>query len=445
MVKHQRTQTLLMQTPASIPDAFTPNIPAARAPIAAALGSGRDLLTEVEAKAVLRAYGFSVVDTQLARPPDAAVAAAVAMGFPVVMKIVSPSITHKSDVGGVVLNLETPEAVRSAALAMTTRVMRQQPGATITGFSIQQMISHDHAHELILGVATDPVFGPIILVGDGGVAVEVLADQAIALPPLNMMLAQDMLSRTRVHRLLRGYRDRPPVDLDAIAVDLVRLSQLIIDLPEIIELDINPLLVSPKTTIALDARIRVATARGDDASRLSIRPYPIELEEHATLQDGQRVLLRPIRPEDEAAHLAFCEKVDPQDMYFRFFTRARDFSHTQLARYTQIDYDREMAFIAVDTANGETLGVVRAVSDANNDAAEFAILVRTDMQGQGLGTLLMRKIVAYSLSRGTGRLYGHVLQNNSGMLKLAEQLGFKVDYNVDDSVAVATLHLTDSR
>lgn len=441
MVKYQRTQTLLMQTPPSIPDAFTPDIAAARAPIAAALAAGRDLLTEVEAKAVLRAYGFSVVETQFVPTPDAAVSAAVRMGFPVVMKIVSPQITHKSDVGGVALNLESPAAVRSAALAMLTRVMRQQPEAQVSGFSVQQMVAHDHAHELILGVATDPVFGPIILVGDGGTAVEVLADKAIALPPLNMMLAQDMLRRTRVYRLLRGYRDHPAVDLDAIAVDLVRLSQLIIDVPEIIELDINPLLVSPDTTIALDARIRVAIARESGAARLAIRPYPIELEEYCTLQNGRRILLRPIRPEDEAAHLAFCEKVDPQDMYFRFFTRARDFSHTQLARYTQIDYDREMAFIAVDPGSGETLGVVRAVSDANNQAAEFAILIRTDMQGLGLGTALMRKIVVYSRARGTGRLYGHVLNNNRGMLQLAEQLGFVIDYTTDDSVAIATLTL----
>jgi acetyltransferase len=444
LVKHQRTQELLMQTPASVPEVFTPDIPAARAPIEAALAAGRDQLTEVEAKAVLRAYGFTIVDTRLAATPEAAVAMAVAIGFPVVIKLVSPEITHKSDVGGVVLNLESPEAVRTAALAMATRVQRQFPQATIEGYSVQQMVRRPRAREVILGVATDPVFGPVILFGDGGTAVEVLADKAIALPPLNMLLAADLLKRTRVHKLLRGYRDHPAADLEAIAVDLVRLSQLVIDVPEIVELDINPLLADGEGTIALDARIRVAQASGRGTERLAIRPYPVELEETTELPGMGKLLLRPIRPEDEAAHLEFCEKVDPQDMYFRFFTRSRDFSHDQLARFTQIDYDREMAFIAVHPGPGagfETVGVVRAVSDANNTAAEFGILVRSDLQGKGLGVALMRKIIAYCRARGTARLYGHILPTNRGMLALAAELGFELDHATDDNVVIANLKL----
>jgi acetyltransferase len=260
-----------------------------------------------------------------------------------------------------------------------------------------------------------------------------------------MMLASDLIKRTRVHKLLRGYRDHPPANLEAIAVDLVRLAQLVVDVPEIVELDINPLLADGEGTIALDARIRVAQASGRGAERLAIRPYPVELEETIALPGRGKLLLRPIRPEDEAAHLDFCEKVDPQDMYFRFFTRSRDFSHDQLARFTQIDYDREMAFIAIHpdpSAGFETVGVVRAVSDANNTAAEFGILVRSDFQGKGLGLALMRKIIAYCRARGTGRIYGHILPTNRGMLALATRLGFELDHATDDNIVIANLKLS---
>jgi acetyltransferase len=341
----------------------------------------------------------------------------------------------------VALGLLSAEEVRAAAVSMHAHVRQQRPDAHIEGFSVQVMIDRSNRRELIIGMTIDPIFGPILLFGDGGTAVEVLADKAIALPPLNMMLAGDMIQRTRVYKLLRGYRDYPAAKLGDLAFDLVRLSQMVVDLPEIVELDINPLLAGSEGTIALDARIRVAHASGRGADRLAIRPYPAELEEQLILANGEPILLRPIRPEDEAAHLAFCEKVDPQDMYFRFFTRARDFSHAQLARFTQIDYDREMAFIAVKPATGETMGVVRAVADANNSAAEFAIIVRSDWQGRGLGTTLMRKLIGYCKSRQTGKLYGHILQSNHDMLVLAEQLGFKLDYASDDSVVIATMIL----
>lgn len=444
LLQHERTQTLLMQTPPSLPEAFRPDAEAARKTIDAALHEGRDLLTELEAKSVLTAYGLPVVQTRFAATAEEAATAAEALGFPVVVKLVSPEVTHKSDVGGVALNLESTEAVCLAVRGIVERVQRLAPQARVSGYSVQQMVRRPRARELILGVATDPVFGPVILFGDGGTAVEVLADKAIALPPLNMMLAHDLVHRTRVYKLLRGYRDQPAADLEGIALSLVRLSQLIVDVPEVIELDVNPLLADAAGIIALDARVRVGKATCRGAERLAIRPYPKELEETIVLDGGEALLVRPIRPEDEAAHLEFCEKVDPQDMYYRLFTHWRHFTHAFLARFTQIDYDREMAFIAVrknTDGKDETLGVARAVFDPNNQRAEYGVLVRSDLHGQGLGTRLMRKIIAYCRSRGTRTLFGHILSDNRAMLQLATDLGFTLDYDSDDNVVIATMPL----
>jgi len=445
MIGNRRNQELLMQTPPSIPEDFAPDLAAARVPIATALNAGRDLLTEVEAKSLLAAYGFPVVETHCVTDAEAAVAKAKTIGYPLVLKILSPDISHKSDIGGVALNLETAEAVRQAARGMLKRVRAAMPAARIDGFSLQRMVQRPRARELIVGAATDPVFGPVILFGEGGTAVEVLGDKAIALPPLNLHLARDLISRTRIYRLLRGYRDQPAADMDAIAMTLVRLSQLLIDLPEVVEADINPLLADQNGVIALDARVRVRAATGRGADRLAIRPYPKELEETLTLKTGESLCLRPIRPEDEPAHKRFIESLDAQDVYFRFFAHVHEFTHTMLARFTQIDYDREMAFIATRTgADGEpeTMGVVRAVADADNRQAEFAVVVRSDFHHHGLGHALMQAIIRYCRNRGTGRLVGPMLKNNRGMIELARGLGFIIENPPDDDIVIATLDLT---
>ena len=429
MVQYDQNQVALMQTPPSIPGTFTPDRETAATVISRALADGRDMLTEPEAKDILRAYGVPVVDTRAAANIEEAVRHAEDMGYPVALKILSPDISHKSDVGGVLLDIESVQLLRYAAEGMLARIQRQQPGARIRGFSVQKMVQWPGAYELILGATTDPVFGPVMLFGRGGTAVEVAADKAVALPPLNMALADDLIRRTHVYRELRGYRDRPAIDLDAVKLTLLKASQIIIDHPEVQELDINPLFANTKGILALDARIAVAKAARSGAARLAIRPYPRELEEWLTLKDGERILLRPIRPEDEPAHHELFRRLSQKDVYFRFFRAINDLDHRQLARYTQIDYDREMAFIATtDGERPETLGVVRAVADADNHTAEFAIVIRSDHQGVGLGHTLMDKLIRYCSGRGLQRLVGETLLDNQPMIKLARNFGFEVRY-----------------
>lgn len=437
LVDYRRNQAALMETPPSLALDQRPDVTAARAVVGAALRDGRTVLTEPEAKAVLAAYGIDTVVTRTATTPQEAAVLAERIGFPVAVKILSPDITHKSDVGGVVLDLESASAVRNAAEAMRDRLAAIQPAARLEGFTVQRMARLPGAHEVIVGATVDATFGPIILFGHGGIAVEVVKDRAVALPPLNASLAADLVARTRVSRLLAGYRGRPAANLKALYATLVQLSQLVADLPEVVEADINPLLVDESGAIALDARMRVAQAKSDGAGRLAIRPYPQELEE--TIQSaGQRILIRPIRPEDEPAHRAFLAALRPEDVRYRFFTYRREFSQETLARWTQIDYDREMAFVAVAPSepqkSPETLGVVRAISDPDNIRAEFAIIVRSDLKGRGLGRRLMEKMISYLRARGTRVLFGHVLAHNDRMLNLAHELGFSVRKSGDADV-----------
>jgi acetyltransferase len=426
-VRHRRSQEMLLETPPSLPEDFAPRTSEARAVIARALEQGRSELSEPEAKQVLAAYGIPVVETRIAPDAERAVAAARAIGFPVVLKVLSPEVSHKTGVGGVALDLESDEAVRGAARAMAERLAALRPGARLVGYSVQPMVPRAGHHELIAGCVNDTVFGPVILFGEGGTDVELIRDRALALPPLNLKLARDLVAQTRVARRLAGSRGRAPADLPALHLALVRLAQLVSDLPEVQELDANPLLAGADGVLALDARMRVERSERRGPDRLAIRPYPRELEETLTLAGGRRVLLRPIRPEDEPAHLAFFEKLAPDDVRFRFFGSVRRMPHSQLARYTQIDYDREMAFIATaaDGPGGaETLGVVRAIADPDNARAEFAIIVRSDLKGQGLGHALLEKTIRYCRARGTRELVGQVLPDNLPMLDLAASLGF---------------------
>ena len=434
MVRYQRNRALLAETPPSLPTDFAPNLAAARDIVEQALLDGRELLTAPEARAVLRAYGIPVVEEATATTPAEAREAAARMGGPVVLKILSPDITHKSDVGGVVLDLVTPEQVQAAAAAMDERIRTKHPDARITGFTVEPMVRRHAAHELIVGASEDPQFGPVILFGQGGVAVEVIADRALALPPLNLKLAHELMAETRIFRLLQGYRDQPPAALDEIALTLVKVSQLIVDFADIVELDINPLLADASGVIALDARIRAKRTDRSAAARLAIRPYPRELEEMITLTDNARFLLRPIRPEDEPVLRAAFEKLSPESIRLRFFIPLRTFSHDLAARMTQIDYDREMALVLTEPGAAGTrpvFGVVRMASDPDKERAEFAIVVRDDIAGRGLGTLLMRKIMTYATSCGIREIFGDVLPENETMLSICRRLGFTLRHNTD--------------
>lgn len=449
-VEYHRNQELLMQTPPSVPEAFSPDTAAAKAIIRRALQAQRDWLTEPEAKAVLSAYGIASVPTLVVDSPEAAGQAAKTIGGPVALKILAADITHKSDVGGVALDLEDEAAVREAARGMLKRIQTVRPEAQVQGFTVQPMARRPGSVELILGVIEDRQFGPLLLFGQGGTAVEAIDDKALGLPPLNMHLALEVMKRTRVWRLLQGVRDRPPADLEAVALTLVRLSQLVVDLGEVAELDINPLLADANGVIALDARIRVAPSHGPAQQRLAIRPYPKELEEDVRLGDERTLFLRPIVPEDEPSLQRAFATLTNEEIYMRFLVPLKVLTHLRAARFTQIDYDRQMALVLTERGVPGTTdiwGVVQVIADPDNENAEFALIVHHAMTGLGLGMFLMRRIIDYARSRGIGELYGEVLAENQPMLKLCGVLGFarsripgefevvRVTLKLDDSTA----------
>jgi acetyltransferase len=447
IVRYRHNQQLLMQVPPAAPCGQSDRT-AARALVRAALAEGRELLSESESKQLLAAYGVAVVETCTAQGLDEAVHAAQVIGFPVALKIVSPDLAHKSDVGGVALDLQDAGAVEAAGRMMRERLAQLKPGARSNGFIVQAMARRPEAIELIAGATIDPLFGPVIVFGQGGIAAGIAADRALALPPLNMVLAQALIGRTRAAKLLAGYGTRPPADVDAVGAVLIRVAQLVSDIAEVAELDINPLLADQKGVIALDARVRVAPVQPGTRpiDRLAIRPYPEELAQTLNWQ-GQALTVRPIRPEDAPAHVTFFERLTPEDVRLRMFARLRELSPAQLARFTQIDYDREMAFIATRTGPGgvpETLGVARAVADPDNVKAEFAVTIRSDLKGQGLGSLLMRTLIDYCRRSGIQELVGEALGDNDGMLRLATRLGFSREKPADEDVVYMRLKLQDA-
>jgi acetyltransferase len=437
MLKYRRNQEALTQTPASVAEDFEPDIAAARRIIDRALAEGREWLGEPQAKALLEAYCIPVVATRIAADPRAAAAAAAAIAGQVALKILSPDITHKSDVGGVVLDLRAPSAVRDAAEAMLERVRQRVPDARIDGFTVQPMVDRPDSFELIVGVNEDPQFGPVILFGHGGTAAEIIGDTALALPPLNMHLARESMERTRLFGLLQGFRGRPAAAIDDIALTLIKVSQLIIDFAEVVELDINPLLADEFGVLALDARLRVRKSDQPPTKRLAIRPYPKELEEVLSLPDGRIFLLRPVRPEDEPGFQTLFKKLSPEDIRMRFFAPKKELSHPFAARLTQIDYDREMALVLAEPGTaGEIFGAVHISADPDGECAEFAILLRSDMAGLGLGPMLMRRIIDHSRERGLRELFGEVLRENRPMLRICELFKFQRTSKADDPSVV---------
>ncbi|MBL8551256.1 MAG: bifunctional acetate--CoA ligase family protein/GNAT family N-acetyltransferase [Hyphomonadaceae bacterium] len=422
LVDYAKNQAALMETPRRVPQRPSDAPGKARAIIAAVLQSGRTLLTEPEAKALLAAYGVPTVATFIAATPEEAAARADEIGQPAALKILSPDITHKSDVGGVRLNLRDGAAVRTAASDMLARVKAVAPAARIDGFTVQAMISRPGAKELLLGVSSDPTFGPVLMFGQGGTAVEVIADRALALPPLNSALADALVSQTRIAKLLRGYRDVPPADMNAIVGVLLALSDMACECPEIAELDINPLLADADGVLALDARVVVRAEQRLAEARLAIRPYPAELERDLDAPDGGlRLRVRPLRPEDEPALVAFAAATSPEDIRLRFHGVARALSHDIAARLSQLDYDREMALAAFEA--DAIVGVARLAFDPNFETGEYAILVRTDMQGRGIGRRLVGALMSYARTRGARALTGDVLAENHNMLDFVRELG----------------------
>jgi acetyltransferase len=451
LVRYGEVRDALMETPPSRPEHFSPDVAAARAPVETAVREGRRWLDPLEAAAVMAAYAIPAVPTVLARDADEAAAAArpfLAAGTPVVIKIMSRDIVHKSDIGGVRLNLTSEDAVRAAVTETIARAHAAVPDARIQGVTVQPMIVRPKAHELIVGIADDPTFGPVIAFGAGGTAVEVLDDKALALPPLDLKMANELIGRTRISRILRGYRDVPPVKLADVALTLVKLAQLAADVPEVRGLDINPLLADQSGVLALDVRIAVAPLeaepkfKGPGYNRFAVRPYPKEWELHVPLHDGTTAFVRPVRPEDEEMLRAFLGQITAEDLRLRFFAPVRHFSHAFLSRLTQLDYARAMAFVALDETTGQPMGVVRLHADSNYENAEYAVLVRSDLKGHGIGWMLMELIIRYGRSENLARIEGQVLQENTTMLDMCRQLGFEIhDDPSDRSLRLATLTL----
>lgn len=439
LVRHREAQAALMETPPSLPEDFVVDTAAARALVDAALADGQRWLDPIAANQLLAAYGILSAPVVLARDPDEAERAAaklLANGSAVTVKIFSPDIPHKSDVDGVRLNLVTTQAVREASEAILYRAHAARPEARIEGVLLQPTILRPKSRELIAGIADDPVFGPVIVFGRGGTAVEVIDDKALALPPLDLRLAHELIGRTRVARILKAYRDVPAADERAVAMVLVKLAQLAADIPEIHELDINPLLADRDGVIAVDARVAVAPSRtlhkGRGHPRFAILPYPKEWERSLTLKEGAVIPVRPVRPEDEALFLAFFARVTNEDLRLRFFQSVKHFSHEFVARLTQLDYARSIALIAVHPDNGEMLGVVRLHADANYEHGEYSVLVRSDQKGHGIGWQLMRIMIEYGRWLGLKTIDGQVLRENHNMLSMCRHLGFKVTVDPDD-------------
>jgi acetyltransferase len=445
LVRYRRNQTLLMETPPSVPEEFRPDTTAARDVIAGHLAeSGSGWLSAEATARVLDAIGIDATVSRKATSAQEAGRLTAELGVPVAIKILSPDITHKSDVGGVALDIVGSEAAVTATERMLEQVARAEPDARLDGVMIQPMVSRRHARELIIGMHTDPQFGPVLLFGQGGTAVEVVRDAALGLPPLNLNLAREIMERTRVYELLKGYRDQPAANLDAIAMTLMRVSQLTVDCPEIEALDLNPLLADETGVIVLDARISVRPADSDDpTAHLAICPYPKSLESSLALSDGRELTLRPIVPEDEPALHAGFAQLTPEEVRLRFLVPMGFLTHMLAARFTQLDYDRDMALVLADPGTpgtGEIYAVVRLSADPDNEQAEFAIIVRHEVAGQGVGRHLMSRIIEHAENRGIRELWGVTLRENRAMRALGHSLGF-TESRIEDDGSMIRLSL----
>ncbi len=441
-----RNQQMLLQTPGPLAMQTSSDVAAARRIIETALAEKRTVLDTIESKTLLAAFGMPVAQTMAARNADEAVRIAGELGCPVALKINSPDITHKTDVGGVLLNLHDAAAVRAGYQQIVNDAVRYRPQARITGVTVESMINRPNGRELMVGVIRDPVFGPAIAFGAGGIAVEVHRDRAVALPPLNAYLVAELIRGTRVSKLLGAFRKMPPVNHAALESVLLRVSEMVCELPWIEELDINPLVVDENGAIIVDARIVVAqyTPVRGRYGHMAIHPYPVELVTDWLPAAGGTVTLRPIRPEDAEIEQAFVRSLSPQSRRFRFMDTLRELTPMMLQRFTQIDYDREMAFVATVQREGREVevGVCRYITNPDGASCEYAIVVADDWQGRGLGRRMMTELIKVAKARGLSSMIGHVFASNRGMLHLCEALGFVITDSADDpQVKRATLAL----
>ena len=424
LVRYRQNQDLLLETPTAGQPSQEIDLERARGLIRQALDDRREWLDPAEVAAFLACYNIPFARTQAVPDAKSAADAARQMNAPVALKIRSRDVVHKSDVGGVALNLASPAEVAAAAARMNEKILQALPKARLEGFIVQEMIHRPSAYELIAGVSTDPTFGPVILFGQGGTAVEIVRDKSLELPPLNRPLARAQIERTRIAALLKGYRDRPAADIDGVVGVLVQLSQIVADHGEVTEIDINPLLCDARGVIAVDCRIRVRASDVSAQSRLAIRPYPERLETEIRTPEGQVYKVRPIKPEDEPALRRFAEEVDTQDLWHGFFAPLRDRTHETAARLSQIDYDREMTLVAWEA--DRVAGLVRSLADADRDASECAVIIRRDLRQKGMAKQLLQALLSTIAILGIRKAVLIFPSDETRMLNIAADMAFAV-------------------
>ena len=440
LARYNKNQRLLLQTPARLTRGQEqPDKEGARLIIEAVLTEQRKILTEPESMAVLNAFRVPTIRNSVAHSANEALINAESIGFPVAMKVLSTDISHKSDAGGVRLNINSAQEVRGAYQQLVDEVHRRAPGAKISGVTIERMYRRPNGRELMIGIVRDPVFGPVISFGSGGTSVEIMGDSAVSLPPLNRRLAIDLINRTKVSRLLGKFRHMPAVDIDQLVDVLLCVSSMACELPWLQEMDINPLIMDETGIVAVDARIVVDYPRPstDPYHHLAIHPYPSELVRKTQLNDGTDIVIRPIRPEDADMEARFVRELSKEAKYFRFMSAIRELSQEMLVRFTQIDYHNEMALIAVrpDADGDEQIGVARYVTNPDKVSCEFALVVSDQWQSRGIAHILMQELMEVARDRNLEKMQGQVLGNNTKMLELVESLNFQIR-NCPDDVAI---------
>ncbi|MEY3747065.1 MAG: hypothetical protein RL194_524 [Pseudomonadota bacterium] len=432
---YYRNQRLLMQMPGPLSSHIEPDIEGARLIIEGAMQEHRKVLSEMESKALLAAFHIPVARTMVAHSPNEALLIAQQLGMPVAMKVNSREITHKSDVGGVLLNLNSAQEVRSGYQHIIDNIQRRLPDAVMDGVSIEPMVVKPNGRELMIGVTADPIFGPVITFGAGGTMVEIMADRAVALPPLNHFLVQDLIQRTHVAKMLGTFRGMAAADMAALENILLRVSEMVCELPLLKEMDINPLILDEHGALAADARVVVEYRQpsADHYGHMAIHPYPTQLISQWQLADGTDITIRPIRPEDAELVQNFVRGLSEEARYFRFMNSVHELTEAMLVRFTQIDYSKEIALVAVTREAPETeLGVARFAINPDGESCEFAIVVADRMAGKGLGQKLMVSLMEAARSKGLKSIEGEVLSNNHNMLKLTRRLGFSHKVSEED-------------
>jgi len=450
-----QNQQLLQQTPPPLSDLALPDVEGARLLIESVLAERRKVLTEMESKSLLAAFHIPVTKTILARSPNEAIMIATQLGFPVALKIDSPDISHKSDVQGVALNILNATSVRDTYLEMIQAVSKLMPNARINGVTIQNMSNQKRGREVCVGLVTDEPFGPVIAFGAGGTMIELINDRAMELPPLNQFLARRLIERSRVAETLGVWRGAPAVNMEALEQILLRVSEMVCELPQLREMDINPIIVDESGALAVDARIVVENAAPSvrHYNHLAILPYPSQHEQLCPLAGGGEYIVRPVHPDDASMLQNFVRGLSPESRYFRFVSSMQELPATMLSRFTLIDYDREMALVALITeeskdAQGNSVestrivGVSRYITNPDRASCEFSLVVADEFKGKGLGSRLMLSIMDFAREKGLTEIEGLVLANNPNMLKLMRGLGFAVkSFPEDPDFKLVTHHL----